>query len=122
MDAKTFLIDQLNRLIELNPKLQIRYKNDDKYDTHIIEVNPSHYYYHDKSYREFESNLEELFEENFPKKNILFITQDSLNKINTADLEFKSKKMNWVNDWEEEMSFPNIVISGNHDENYALAA
>ena len=122
MDAKEFLINQLNRLIELRPELHIRYKKDDKYNTHIIEVNPSCYYYQDENYREYESNLEELFEDHFPKENILFITQDSLNKIDTADHEFKSKKFNWIIDWEEDVNFPNIIISENYEENYALAA
>ena len=123
MDSKTFIINKLNTLINLMPELTIRYKHDQNYNTHIIEVNPSSSFYEDEDYREYESELEDLFEANFPEENILFITEDSLNNIENADHEFKSTKFNWIVDWDDELvNVSNNIMSGNYEENYAIAA
>jgi hypothetical protein len=123
MDAKTFIINQLNTLINSMPELTIRYKHDLNYNTHIIEINPSSTFYEDENYREYESELEDLFEAHFPDENILFITEDSLNSIDVADHEFKSTQFNWVADWDDESaSTQDNIMSGNYEDNYALAA
>jgi hypothetical protein len=121
------------------PKLSIRYKYEQTYNTHIIEVRPSFFYYEDSDYKEYESFFEDQFEESFPNENILFITEDSLNKIDSADYEFKSNKFNWAIDWDKSfktfgwntetidsskaiIDSSNNIVSGNCYDNYALAA
>ena len=123
MNSKTFIINQLNTLIDSMPELTIRYKHDLNYNTHIIEINPSSTFYEDEDYREYEIELEDLFEMHFPDENILFITEDSLNSIDVADHEFKSTQFNWVVDWDDESaSTQDNIMSGNYEDNYALAA
>ena len=123
MDSKSFIINQLTSLINLMPELTIRYKHDWKYNTHIIEINPSSFFYHDEDYREYESVMEDFFTMHFPNENILFISEDSLNRIDIADHEFKSNHFPWIIDWDDQLvNFSDDIMSVSYEEDFALAA
>jgi hypothetical protein len=122
MNSKEYIIQNLNQLIEELPELNARYKIDSKYKTHIIEISPASMFYDNQAYREHELRIEDEFENCFAEENILFITTDSLNSIDNADFEFRSKKFNWINTIDEGIKEDNNILAGNIEANYALAA
>lgn len=122
MNSKEYIIQNLNYLIEELPELSIRYKIDRNYKTHIIEISPTSIFYDNQAYREHELRIEDEFENSFAEENILFITTNSLNSIDNADFEFRSRKFNWINTKDKEIKEADNILAGNIDVNYALAA
>lgn len=122
MNSKEYIIQNLNNLIEELPELNARYKVDSNHRTHIIEISPAAMFYDNQDYREQELRMEDEFENSFAEENILFITTDSLNTIDNADFEFRSKKFNWINCVDTKIKESDNILAGNINVNYALAA
>ena len=126
MNAKDFIFDHLNRLVNLIPELTIKYKYEKSYNTHVVEVTPSSHFNNNEEYLEYESSMEELFSNFFPKEELVFITEGALNEIDAEDYIFKANNLNWTGNCLTEnwgvIEYGNNIHSGSYNENFAIAA
>lgn len=130
MKSVDFLSNSLEILHDKFSKCNIRYEFISNTNVHLIEVTPVDFYNNDLYINE-ELLLEEEFETLYPNEEIVFISEDSLNKIENPLLELYSKKEgtisadfsvmdNFINFSEyvaEDYKNENVI-----ENNYALAA
>ncbi|MEZ7496601.1 hypothetical protein QO206_13990 [Leeuwenhoekiella aequorea] len=91
MKSVDFLGNSLEILHDKFSNCNIRYEFISKTNVHLVEVTPFDFY-NDESYIDEELLLEEEFESLYPHEEIVFISVDSLNKIENPLLELYSKK------------------------------
>ena len=75
----------INRLFELSSKFSdigIRYEFDNTDNYHLIEITPLELFENDENYLNAEIALEEEFRSRFTGQNILFVSTESLNRVN----------------------------------------
>lgn len=107
--------------------IQIRYEFDEMNLIHLVEIKPLDLFENNSDYLNKEIELEDLFFNSFPKENLVFISEDSLSKIEKPDLVLPLK-IKYENEITPLVSFSEILemfdlnsnIAGNN--NYALAA
>lgn len=76
-----YIIKELNNLYRKFSTVQIRYEFDEGVNTHLIEITPLEVY-NSKEFILEEIKITENFENTFGyNQNILFISEESLNKI-----------------------------------------
>lgn len=130
MNSVKFLEEKLKELFLLFPKSNIRYEFRPNRNSHLVEVTPLNFYYNDK-YKLAETQIEDQFEENFPSENIIFISENSLNKILTPDFELISQVRGKVCLLSDNLATPpynfinlspEFVFEYVGENNYALAA
>jgi hypothetical protein len=90
-DSINFIEKHLSILFDKFPKSNFRYEFRENRDLHLIEVTPLHFYNND-SYMYCETEFEDEFELLFPQENLIFISQDSLNKIRNPRFELLAEK------------------------------
>lgn len=89
-----------NALVVLNgklPYLEIQYEFRERNSTHIIEIKPLHCFEKDNLYIDFEINLKDKFEELFFNEDLLFVSVDSLNKIEKPILRLGVSEIEIIN-------------------------
>jgi hypothetical protein len=128
MKAVDFLINSLEILHEKFPTCNIRYEFLDNSSTHLVEVTPIQFY-NDEEYMNEELFLEEEFSSLYPSEDIVFISEDSLNKIENPILELYGEKVGSIiaefsvdNDC---LDFSEYIVEdykNENENNYALAA
>jgi len=125
MDSINLIKDELEVLSSLIEGIEIRYEFKRSISTHLIEVKPIDLFNSNKLYIEKEIELEEKFSELFPNEDLVFVTEDSLSKIENPDLILPCK----IAYKQEQDSFYSIdvLLKGLNMEvygeiNYALAA
>jgi hypothetical protein len=127
IDSYKFLEKRLRELFTQFPKSNIRYEFISNRLTHLIEITPLSFYHSDR-YKQSETDLEDEFELMFPKENILFISDESLNKINEPNLELFSEihgrfcLLSGNSTQSATYSFLNFSPEFVGEDNYALAA
>ncbi len=126
MTSFQFLEQKLRKLFGQFPKASIRYELRKDRMSHIVEVTPLKFY-NDDEYILAEIEIEDEFELLFPTENIIFISEDSLNKVTNPILE-------WIEESKTELcmitvgpEFSTIVLEDiffqmSVEDNYALAA
>ncbi|MDY0090015.1 MAG: hypothetical protein RBR78_06580 [Flavobacteriaceae bacterium] len=80
MTSVDFIITELKKLHNKFITSNIRYEFNESTKIHFIEVTPLEFYNSD-SYIDSELEFEDLFKERFPEEDVVFISEDSLNKI-----------------------------------------
>lgn len=91
MNSQEFIINKLNNFITLFPKLIFKYKYDKIKLIHIIEVSPLEEFNNNDDYLIAEANLVYAFDNKFIPETILFISEESLTKIEKPDVIFSFK-------------------------------
>jgi hypothetical protein len=78
MDAKQYILGELNSLVTKFPSVRVRYGYDSNARVHCVEVVPKEVYYSNDEYISWENNVTSRFIEHFPAENIGFISDDDL--------------------------------------------
>jgi hypothetical protein len=131
MNSVEYIINNLKDLHKKFVQSNIRYEFFPNLKSHLIEITPKEFYDCDDYINE-ELIFEEKFQENFKNEDIVFVTSDSLNKINCPIFEVYSEQSGMfrtvfeefesANSFEEPVfySFFEIQNAGNNE--FALAA
>ncbi|MFW6222529.1 MAG: hypothetical protein ACOC3T_02840 [Bacteroidota bacterium] len=77
MKVNEFIIQGINKLVELFPQTRISYQFDEIASTHYIQIQPSEIYKEDQQYIAWEKKFYFDFIHNYPDQNICFITDDA---------------------------------------------
>lgn len=84
MNSQQYIIDRLEKISEKFHGIKIRYEIRTRtYRKHIIEILPFSFF-QNHEYLKLESDLEFDFESSFPNEEIMFISENSLTKINES--------------------------------------
>lgn len=86
MNSIDLIKDELQLLFSLIDGIEIRYEFKKSISTHFIEVKPLDLFNTNNLYIEKEIELEDKFSKLFPNENLVFISQDSVSKIDNPDL------------------------------------
>ncbi|GIQ57725.1 hypothetical protein Flavo103_08610 [Flavobacterium collinsii] len=89
-----FLKEKLSELYSEHSHLEIRYEYKSIINTHVIEVKPVHCFNSDRPYILKQIEVEDAFENTFFGEDIVFITDDSLIKINNPILSLGVSTIN----------------------------
>lgn len=126
MTSIEFIISELKSLHNKFTSSNIRYEFSKACNTHLIEVTPLEFY-NSESYMEYELNLEDKFIENYPLEDLIFISDQSLNKITNPIFEIFCEKVGGFRT--DFIVFPSFdfdscqnVYEQMGENNYALAA
>jgi hypothetical protein len=104
MTAKEFIKNRFNEIRNLFPELTFKYKFNVANFTHLIEVQPVDIFEHDKDYIKVEANFSLEFDNIFYPESLLFLSDNSLSKIDKPDFIFSAKK------YGDEIGFLNYSI------------
>ncbi len=124
MNSLNFILEELHILFSLIEGIEIRYEYKSNLSTHLIEVKPLDLYNSSELYIEKEIELEERFSKLYPNEDLVFVSEDSLSKIENPNLTlqyklfYQSKNENLIN---KENVF-GFELEFFIDNNYALAA
>jgi hypothetical protein len=86
LNSIEFIIRELKSLHNKFTNSNIRYEFCKQTNTHLIEVTPFEFY-NSETYILAELDFEDLFSKNYPNEDILFISDESLNKITSPIFE-----------------------------------
>ncbi|ENA1802815.1 hypothetical protein ABF179_002227 [Flavobacterium psychrophilum] len=86
-----FIIKELKSLHNKFTNSNIRYEFCKSSNTHLVEVTPFEFY-NSETYMEAELDFEDLFSDNFPNEDLVFISEQSLSKISDPIFEIFSEK------------------------------
>ena len=92
MEARKYIIKEINHLVKLFPKSRVRCEYDFKASVHVIEVLPLELYHSNKDYLAWEDDVFSRFSKKYPTENICFISEDSLVGINQTDYAIEGKE------------------------------
>ncbi len=127
MKSYEFIKYRLNEIRNLFPELIFRYKFNESNFTHLIEVQPVECFENNMDYIKVEANLCLEFDKLYYPESLLFLSDNSLSKIEEHDYIFSAKQFG------EEIKFLDDCLMQNGDnlenfikieseEQYALAA
>ena len=126
MNSIELLKSELQELFSLIDGIEIRYEFKKSTFTHIVEVKPLDLFNSNSLYIEKEIELEEKFSELFPNEDLVFVSENSLSKIEEADLTLVSFKVAYKQEKQMFYSIDELIndfqIDGEGEINYALAA
>lgn len=128
MKSVDFLINSLETLHIKFSSCSIRYEFNTNTNIHLVEVTPIEFY-NDLEYMNEELEIEDSFASLFPNEEIVFISEDSLNKISNPIFELFSEKEGQFSAefgvFNDRINFADYFIEDYKCEvenNYALAA
>ncbi len=126
MNSIELLKSELQELFSLIDGIEIRYEFKKSTFTHIVEVKPLDLFSSNNLYIEKEIELEEKFSELFPNEDLVFVSENSLSKIEEADLTLVSFKVAYKQEKQMFYTIDEFINDFQIDEegenNYALAA
>jgi hypothetical protein len=126
MNSKEFLSGRLSEIFNIVKSINIRYEFREADDTHLIEITPVSEFNDNDEYLEMERDLLFDFNDLFFPSTILFISEDSLNKVTSPDFSFMRQEFSIPikrNVIEFNWNFTNEKIKTcSGEDNYALAA
>ena len=93
MKAKIFLKQELENIYRKIDGISIRYEYISHIHAHIIETTPLTVFNNSDEYMNLEIILEKEFNDLFPKEELVFVSTDSLTKVNNPEFEFVSKSV-----------------------------
>lgn len=96
MNQIEFIKSKLQVLNSLCPYLNIRYEYRNYTNTHIIDIRPQIFYDDDKQYITQQIEIENEFEEKYPYDNIMFVSEDSLTKIDKPTFELLASSLDEI--------------------------
>ncbi len=86
MNSTDLIKKELKLLSSLIDDIEIRYEFKKSIYTHFVEIKPLDFFNSNNLYIDKEIELEEKFTELFPNEDLVFISEDSLCKIEKPDL------------------------------------
>ncbi len=126
MKAIEFIKKELHNIHNLLPFVKMKYEYDTISLTHIVEVTPLSVYKDDKRYEDLELKLMDAFIDHYPDEDILFVSEESLIRVENPIFELNSLKVSM--DSKEPLStefiFSYNICLGSYGQNlnYSLAA
>jgi len=93
-DSIIFLKEKLTELYNEHSHLEIRYEYKSIINTHVVEVKPVHCFNSDRQYILKQIEVEDAFENVFFGEDIVFITDESLIKVNNPILSLGVSTIN----------------------------
>lgn len=87
MKDKSFIRRMICELVLRFPEIKIAYQYNKMSDTHILEVKPIEVFENNEAYQEFETDITIEFDGKFFPSSILFISEDSLNRVIHPEIE-----------------------------------
>lgn len=123
-----FIVKELEKSHKNFPNCNIKYEFDDLINVHIVEVSPLSFY-ENEEYMEYELDLVESFSEHFPFEELIFVSEDSLNRVVNASFEIYSEQSGELKAGFIEFPAPTFLIDQQNENyqpieetNFALAA
>lgn len=110
-----FIEEALKELHIKFPNCHIKYEFDELINVHIVEVLPFSFY-ENEEYMEYELDLFESFSELFPSEELMFVSEDSLNRVMNPSFEIHSEMIGELKT--DFLEFPTPYFVGSHDESY----
>jgi len=89
MKSEEFLDKKLKETFEMFSDvkdLEIKYEHNKENNSHIIEISPLSFYNKNNKFMVREMDIEQQFQELYPKETILFVTEKSLTKVTNPHL------------------------------------
>nr|AOE10631.1 hypothetical protein [uncultured bacterium] len=125
MNSVNLITRELRSISKYIEGIEIRYEFDKVNLIHLVEVKPLDLFENNTAYLDKEIEIEDKFFKLFPKENLVFISEDSLCKINNPDLELPLK-IKYENEIKPSFHFDELfnlnIIEVEETNNYALAA
>jgi hypothetical protein len=81
MESKNYIVNELERIKSIFPEISFKYKYIESELLYIIYVEPLEIYENDQNYMKEESDLLYNFENKFLTESIMFISENSLTKM-----------------------------------------
>jgi hypothetical protein len=106
MNSKFYIKDKLRKLVEKFPQMTFLYQFDEIDQTHIVEVLPFTMYEEDNDYKNDEGDLTFEFDRMFSPETIMFVSENSLTRVNEPEEVFKQEYFLAWNNIE-------VAVSGN---------
>lgn len=103
MNAKDYIKEWLNQMVSVFEKVSFCYEYDEIIHTHKIEVKPVDFFEQNRDYLIEEALFNDEFEKKFYPEEILFISENSLNKINNPEFEINPNNFGHENMQSEEI-------------------
>jgi hypothetical protein len=124
MNSKEYIKTGLQRLVNLYPQLTFIYQFDEIESMHMVQVEPQDEFESNKAYQVDEADLTFDFDNSFFPESIVFISKDSLIKVDSPEFILKNFTPFRIEDFLLNYSYNGIkdkeYQSG--ENNYALAA
>lgn len=118
MKSKTFLKEKLKKLSLSFPFISFKYEYNSYSNTHIIEVLPYKEYENNEKYLDEEAELTYEFDNAFFPESVMFVSENSLIRVNNPELVFPVYDLININDTVinntevyEKISFNNYIIA-----------
>lgn len=92
MNAKEFIKNRFNEIRNLFPELTFKYKFNEANFTHLIEVQPVETFENNLDYIKVEACFSIEFDKIYYPESLLFLSDNSLSKIDKPDFIFSAKK------------------------------
>ena len=127
MNPKDFIKNRLREIYESVKSISIKYEYREYEDAHLIEVTPLSEFNDNLNYNKMERDLLFDFNDLFFPSTILFVSEDSLNKVISPELQMMRVRDNYPiinsNTFKPRWSFPLLQEKATAGEcNFALAA
>lgn len=129
MTSVDFIIEELIKLHAEFPESNIRYEFKPLSKVHIIEILPLEFFSNNELYMAHELNLEEKFFDLYPLEELIFVSEDSLNKVLSPVFETCSEQSGGFRsqfteskDFASYFNFIENDYQSSGKNNYALAA
>jgi len=124
MNSKEYIKTGLQRLVNLYPQLTFIYQFDEIESMHMVQVEPQDEFESNKAYQVDEADLTFDFDNSFFPESIVFISKDSLIKVDSPEFILQNFTPFRIEDLLLNYSYNGIkdkeYLSG--ENNYALAA
>ena len=104
-EVSSFIIDNLKKIHALLKSVSLKYEYDKYSMMHIVEVMPLETYEKKESYINQEIDLTNQLADKYPTEEILFVSEDSLTKVNVPSFTL----------------LPKLTISSTPNNNFYLA-
>lgn len=92
MNPKDFIKNRLRNIYETVKSINIKYEYREFEDAHLIEVTPLSEFNTNEVYNEMERDLLFDFNDSFFPSTILFVSEDSLNKVTSPEFQMMRVK------------------------------
>lgn len=87
MSASNFLKEKIQQMAFIFPFGKYSYEYDKFSGMHIIQVEPLSLYNFNEKYKDFETSLSINFDDTYYPESVLFLSDESLNKVTNPDFE-----------------------------------
>jgi len=90
MNTKDFIKKKIEEIVPKYSGIEIKYEQNQNTYTHTLEILPLSIFEDNSAYAEDELDFETEFETLFPEEKILFVSEGSLNRVNSPEFSIKN--------------------------------